>query len=74
MVKQAGLPLSAEQKATLYDADWMLEEMIATVNTPMSMEIEPAHMFTPGGALMDPVFTIAEASKLIAASNCRRSS
>ena len=47
MVKQTGLPLSAEQKATLYDAYWMVEDMIARVNTPMPVEIEPAHIFTP---------------------------
>ncbi len=42
---QTGLPLSAEQKATLYDAYWMLEGMIARVNTPMPREAEPAHIF-----------------------------
>jgi hypothetical protein len=47
MVKQTSLPLSAEQKTTLYDAYWMLEAMIARVNGPMPVEIEPAHMFTP---------------------------
>jgi hypothetical protein len=47
MVKQTSLPLSAEQKTTLYDAYWMLEAMIARVNGPMPIEIEPAHMFTP---------------------------
>jgi hypothetical protein len=47
MVKQTGLPLSAEQKATLYEAYWMLEAMIALVNTPMLPESEPAHMFIP---------------------------
>ena len=47
MVKQTGLPLSAEQKATLYEAYWMLEAMIALVNTPMPLENEPAHMFIP---------------------------
>jgi hypothetical protein len=47
MVKQSGLPLSAEQKASLYDAYWMLEAMIVRVNTPMPLEIEPAHIFTP---------------------------
>ena len=47
MVKQTSLPLSAEQKTTLYDAYWMLEAMIARVNAPMPIEIEPAHMFTP---------------------------
>jgi hypothetical protein len=46
MAKQTGLPLSTEQKATLYDVYWMLEAMTATVNTPMPREIEPAHMFT----------------------------
>jgi hypothetical protein len=47
MVKQTSLPLSAEQKTTVYDAYWMLEAMIARVNGPMPIEIEPAHMFTP---------------------------
>jgi len=47
MVKQTGLPLSAAQKAEIYGAYWMLEAMIARVNTPMPREIEPAHMFTP---------------------------
>ena len=46
LVRQTGLPLSAEQKATLYDVYWMLEAMIDTVNKPMPREIEPAHMFT----------------------------
>ena len=46
LVRQTGLPLSADQKATLYDAFWMLEAMIDTVNKPMPREIEPAHMFT----------------------------
>ena len=46
MAKQTGLPLSTEQTTTLYDAYWMLEAMIARVNTPMPREIEPAHMFT----------------------------
>jgi hypothetical protein len=47
MVKQAGLSLSAEQTATLYDAYWMIEDMIARVTRPMPLESEPAHMFTP---------------------------
>jgi len=47
MAKQTGLPLSAAQKAEIYGAYWMLEAMIAKVNTPMPREIEPAHMFTP---------------------------
>ncbi|HEY2620825.1 MAG TPA: hypothetical protein VGI78_26045 [Acetobacteraceae bacterium] len=46
MAKQTGLPLSKEQKATLYEAYWMLEAMIETVNKPMPREVEPAHMFT----------------------------
>ena len=46
MAKQTGLPLSTEQKATLYHAYWMQEAMIDTVNKPMPREIEPAHMFT----------------------------
>jgi hypothetical protein len=47
MMKQTGLPLSAGQKAVLYDAYWMLEAMIARVNAPLPVEIEPAHTFTP---------------------------
>jgi hypothetical protein len=47
MVKQTGLPLSTEQKAELYDAFWMLEAMIARVNTPLPREAEPAHIFVP---------------------------
>jgi len=47
LVAQTGLPLSAEQKSTLYDAYWMLEAMIARVNTPMPREAEPAHIFIP---------------------------
>lgn len=45
MVAQTGLPLSAEQKRTLYDAYRMMEAMITRVNTPMPVELEPAHMF-----------------------------
>jgi hypothetical protein len=45
MIAQAGLPLSAEQKRTLYDAYWMVEDMIARVNKPLSREAEPAHIF-----------------------------
>jgi hypothetical protein len=47
LVAQTALPLSTEQKATLYDAYWMLEGMIARVNTPMPREAEPAHIFLP---------------------------
>jgi hypothetical protein len=47
MVAQTGLPLSAEQKRTLYDAYWMLEAMIARVNKPMPLAAEPAHIFLP---------------------------
>ncbi|MEJ0018633.1 MAG: hypothetical protein WDN25_19155 [Acetobacteraceae bacterium] len=47
MVKQTGLPLSKEQTATLYDAYWMIEDMIARITTPMPIEIEPAHVFIP---------------------------
>jgi hypothetical protein len=45
MVRQTGLPLTATQKATLYDAYWMLEAMIARISAPMLLEIEPAHVF-----------------------------
>jgi hypothetical protein len=45
MVAQTGLPLSAEQRRTLYDAYGMLEAMITLVNTPMPVEVEPAHIF-----------------------------
>jgi hypothetical protein len=47
MAAQTGLPLSTEQKATLYDAYWMLEAMIARVNQPMPLDKEPAHIFIP---------------------------
>jgi len=47
LAAQTGLPLSAEQKRTLYDAYWMLEAMIARVNAPMPREAEPAHIFVP---------------------------
>ena len=45
MAAQADLPLSAEQRRTLYDAYGMLEAMITRVNTPMPVEVEPAHIF-----------------------------
>jgi hypothetical protein len=45
MVAQTGLPLSAEQKRTLFDAYWMLEAMVARVNRPMPLDVEPAHIF-----------------------------
>ena len=45
IVAQTGLPLSAEQKRTLYVAYGMMEAMIARVDTPMPGELEPAHMF-----------------------------
>ena len=61
MVKQTGLPLSAEQKTTLYDAYWMLEAMIALVNTPMPLESRARAHVHPGGAMMDRLLTIAEA-------------
>ena len=61
MVTQTGLPLSAEQKTTLYDAYWMLEAMIARVNTPMPRrERTRAHVHS-GGTVMDTILTIAEA-------------
>lgn len=47
LVAQTGLPLSPEQKTTLYDAYWMLEGMVARVNKPMPVEAEPAHIFIP---------------------------
>jgi hypothetical protein len=47
MVMQTGLPLSEEQKRTLYDVYWMLEGMIAKVNRPMPVAAEPAHIFIP---------------------------
>lgn len=46
LAKQTGLPLSAEQKAMLYEVFWMLEAMIARVNTSLPREAEPAHIFT----------------------------
>jgi hypothetical protein len=47
MVAQTSLPLSQEQKRTLFDAYWMLEAMIARVNRPMPLDVEPAHVFVP---------------------------
>lgn len=47
LVAQTGLPLSTEQKRTLYDAYWMLEGMIERVTAAMPMEAEPAHIFLP---------------------------
>ena len=47
LVAQTSLPLSAEQKRTLFDAYWMLEAMIARMNTPMPLDAEPAHIFVP---------------------------
>ena len=45
LAAQTGLTLSAAQKASLYAAYGMLEDMIARVNTPMPREAEPGHIF-----------------------------
>ena len=47
LVGQTGLPLNAAQKTELYDVFWMLEAMVARVNTPLPREEEPAHIFVP---------------------------
>ena len=47
MVAQTGLPLTPEQRHTLYEVYWMQEAMIARVNKAMPLEAEPAHIFIP---------------------------
>ncbi len=47
LVKRAGLTLTEQQRAALYEGYGFLEEMIARVRTPArGREAEPAHIFT----------------------------
>jgi hypothetical protein len=47
LIAQTGLPLSAEQKATLLAAYPTLQAMIARVTEPMPREAEPGLIFVP---------------------------
>ena len=47
LITQTGLPLSAEQKAALYEPYALVEAMLALVNKPMPREAEPALIFHP---------------------------
>jgi hypothetical protein len=47
LIGQTGLPLSAEQKATLLAAWPTLQAMIARVTEPMPREAEPGLIFVP---------------------------
>jgi hypothetical protein len=44
---KSGLPLSDQQKATLFQAWPMLRAMIDRVTAPMPREIEPSVVFQP---------------------------
>ena len=55
MAKQTGLPLSAAQKAMLYEVYGMLEDMIARVTTPMPPRISPAATAAPVPLLLPAV-------------------
>jgi hypothetical protein len=46
LVKRAGLTLTDQQRAALYEGYGYLEDMIAKVRTPRGREAEPAHIFT----------------------------
>jgi hypothetical protein len=46
LVKRAGLTLTDQQRAALYEGYHFLEEMIERVRTPRGVEAEPAHIFT----------------------------
>ena len=48
LVKRAGLSLTDQQRAALYEGYGFLEEMIARVRTPREVGAEPAHVFTFG--------------------------
>ncbi len=45
--EKSGLPLSDEQKATLFQAWPMLQAMMARVTQPMPREAEPSVVFQP---------------------------
>ncbi|HUA53979.1 MAG TPA: hypothetical protein VMB81_17520 [Candidatus Sulfotelmatobacter sp.] len=45
LVKRAGLSLTDQQRAALYEGYGYIEEMIERVRTPRGREAEPAHIF-----------------------------
>jgi hypothetical protein len=45
LAKRAGLNLTDQQRAELYQGYGFVEEMIARVRTPRGREAEPAHIF-----------------------------
>ena len=47
LIAQTGLPLSAEQKATLLAVYPTLQAMIAQVTEPLPREAEPGLIFVP---------------------------
>ncbi len=47
LAEQTGLPLSAEQKDTLFAVYPTLLEIIARASAPMPREAEPSLIFTP---------------------------
>jgi hypothetical protein len=46
LVKRAGLNVTDQQRAALYEGYGFVEQMIAQVRTPRGREAEPAHIFT----------------------------
>ena len=46
LVKRAGLTVTDQQRAALYEGYGYVEEMIARVRTPRGREAEAAHIFT----------------------------
>ena len=47
MARRTGLPLSAEQVTTLYEAYGWVEAMVATLHRDRPRETEPAVIFVP---------------------------
>ncbi len=47
LAAQTGLPLSAEQKATLRAVYPTLRDMMDRVSQPLPREAEPGHIFVP---------------------------
>jgi hypothetical protein len=47
LIAQTGLPLSAAQRAALYEPYALVEAMVALVSKPMPREAEPSLIFTP---------------------------
>ncbi len=47
LARRTGIPLSAEQIATLYEAQGWVEAMLETLHRPRAPEVEPAHVFAP---------------------------